>query len=499
VFKTITAVFLGFVLLCVSGVAADDTFTFPNTRAGEMAKAYIAALNTGDKGTLQAFYTSHYAEASLAKRPPEERATRAVGLHGQMGGLIPALVTGESDYSVTVTARSEKMNMWFSCTFQLEEQEPYKLATVMIAPGSPPELTGDADKAWTDLADLLQQEHVDSEIPAIAAAVVEDGRVTEAVAVGVRQVGMSDKVQDDDYFHIGSITKSVTATMIGILVQDGVLEWDVTIADALGDLNPREEYHDVTLEQLLHHRGGVPGYATFDESEGTRLNSLPGTPTEQRTAFVTEVLQSEPVARAGEGPNYSNGGYVVAALMSERATATAWEQLVVRYVLDPVRMKHSGFGWPATESRPDQPRGHYYHESGFRAQAIDEYPLGNFLSPAGNIHASIGDLALYAKMHLDGLAGQDGAATAETIKRLHSPPKSQEGEMSYASGWMIVEREGLGTVHTHAGSAGTFFAIVELYPGENRAVVVAMNTGAGAGVAESIIRSINERKKAGTR
>jgi CubicO group peptidase (beta-lactamase class C family) len=138
-------------------------------------------------------------------------------------------------------------------------------------------------------------------------------------------------------------------------------------------------------------------------------------------------------------------------------------------------------------------------ESGFRAQAIDEYPLGNFLSPAGNIHASIGDLALYAKMHLDGLAGQDGAATAETIKRLHSPPKSQEGEMSYASGWMIVEREGLGTVHTHAGSAGTFFAIVELYPGENRAVVVAMNTGAGAGVAESIIRSINERKKAGTR
>jgi len=64
---------------------------------------------------------------------------------------------------------------------------------------------------------------------------------------------------------------------------------------------------------------------------------------------------------------------------------------------------------------------------------------------------------------------------------------------------MIVEKEGLGTVHTHAGSAGTFFAIVELYPAENRAIVIAMNAGAGAGVAESIIASINERETTAAR
>jgi len=366
VFKTTAAVLLVFVLLCVSGVAVGDTFIFPDTRAGEMAKAYIEALNTGDETALEEFYTSHYAAASLAKRPPKERATRAVGLHGQMGRLIPAVVTGESDYSVTVTARSEKLNMWLSCTFQLEDQEPYKLASVMIGPGSPPEMTDAADKQWKDLADLVRQAHADSEIPAIAVAIVEDGRVTEAVAVGVRQVGTDDEVQKDDYFHIGSITKSVTATMIGGLVQNGVLKWDMTIAEVLGDLTPRKEYRDVTLLQLLQHRGGIPGYLTFDETEGTRLNTLPGTPTQQRAAFVAEVLQSDPVAPAGEEMNYSNAGYTVAALMAERTTGEGWEALVTRYVFDPVGMKHSGFGWPAAESRPDQPslqRGISTHQS----------------------------------------------------------------------------------------------------------------------------------------
>jgi CubicO group peptidase (beta-lactamase class C family) len=497
--RTTITLLLAIVPLCVGIAFAGDTFTFPDTRAGEMAKAYIEALNTGDEETLRAFYADHYAEASLAERPPKERATRAVGLHGQMGRLIPALVTDEDKDSITITVRSEKLKMWLSCTFQLEQQEPHKLATVMIRPSSPPEMTDAVNEDWTDLADLLKQVQDDSEIPAIAAAVVEGGRITEAVAVGVREVGTDNEVQIDDCFHIGSITKSVTATMIGVLVQDGVLRWDMTIAETLGDLNPREEYRKVTLLQLLQHRAGIPGYLTFNETEGKRLSSLPGTPTQQREAFAAEVLQSDPVAAPGEEMNYSNAGYTVGALMAERKTGMAWEALVARYVFDPVEMKHSGFGWPAAEARPDQPRGHFHDESGFRPQGIGEYPLGDFLAPAGDIHASIGDLARYAKMHLDGLAGWDGDVKAETIKHLHTPPSAEAGEAKYAGGWMIVERDGLGTIHAHAGSAGTFFAIVELYPDDNRAIVIAMNAGAGPGVAESIISAINKRATSDSR
>jgi CubicO group peptidase (beta-lactamase class C family) len=492
--KMTSALLITLVLFHAGIAHADDTFVFPKTRAGELAKTYIEALNSGDVETLQKFYASYYAEESLAKRPPDERATRALGLHDQMGLLVPALVTDQSESSLTITVQAKKLNMWLSCKFSLEEQQPHKLVSVMIMPGSPPEMGGAGKREWASLEELLEQVCTDAGVPAIAAAVVQEGRVTEVAAVGIRQMETRDEVQVDDGFHIGSITKSVTATMIGRLVEEGKLDWSVTLAQVFGDMDIREEYRNVTLEQLLQHRSGLPGYLTFDDSEGTRLNSLPGTPTEQREAFVAEVLQSDPIAAAGEAMNYSNAGYAVAGLMAERTSGRGWKELVTQYVLSPAGMKNSGVGWPATEARPDQPRGHYQDGS---VQGIGEYPLGEFLAPAGDIHASIGDLALYAKMHLDGLAGRDGALKASTIERLHSPPTSQKDDVRYAGGWMILQKEGLGTVHAHSGSAGTFFATVELYPAENRAIVVATNTGAGAGVVEEIIKSINERVKSG--
>jgi CubicO group peptidase (beta-lactamase class C family) len=130
---------------------------------------------------------------------------------------------------------------------------------------------------------------------------------------------------------------------------------------------------------------------------------------------------------------------------------------------------------------------------------MDEYPLGSFMAPAGDIHSSVGDLALYAKLHLEGLAGRDGVIKASTVAHLHTPPQSDDDDMRYACGWRIVEKEDGGTVHKHSGSAGTFYATVELYPEESRAIAVVTNAGTGAGAAESIIRSINEAAKAGTK
>jgi CubicO group peptidase (beta-lactamase class C family) len=489
--KTVFALSLAIALLLTAFALSGDQFTFPETRPGELARGYIEAYNSRDTEKLKQFNADCRSEASLAKRSADERASQTLGLYEQMGRLEPALITNESEYSIAITVHAEKINMCLSCVFQLEEEEPYKLVSVTIQPGSPPEMTAGDDKEWTTLAELLEHVRTDTGIPAIAAAVVENGDVVETAALGKRQVGTDDEVQIDDRFHIGSITKSVTATMIGHLVEEGRLRWDIKIAEVLRGMDIRTEYSDVTLMQLLRHRSGLPGYLTFTDSTAARFLSLPGTPTEQRAAFVAEVLQSEPIARAGEEMNCSNTGYVVAGLMAERASGKEWTKLVDHYVMNPVGMKHAGFGWPATGTRPDQPRVHFYEESGFRAQGIDEYPLGNFLAPAGNINASIGDLALYAKMHLYGLAGHDGAVKAATIKQLHLPPESQEGGAGYAGGWMIVEKEGLGTVHTHSGSAGTFYATVELYPDENRAIVVAMNAGNGAGAAERIIHAIN--------
>ncbi|MGZ8300996.1 MAG: serine hydrolase domain-containing protein, partial [Rhodoplanes sp.] len=95
-------------------------------------------------------------------------------------------------------------------------------------------------------------------LPALAAAVVKDGAIIAAGAVGVRAHGTAVKVTIEDRFHLGSDTKAMTATLAAMLVEEGKLRWDSTIGEVLGGdvpgINPK--LGAVTLEQLLSHSSG---------------------------------------------------------------------------------------------------------------------------------------------------------------------------------------------------------------------------------------------------
>ena len=71
--------------------------------------------------------------------------------------------------------------------------------------------------------------------------------------------------------------------------------------------------------------------------------------------------------------------------------------------------------------------------------------------------------------------------------------------MRYAAGWAIVDSPEVGEVHTHSGSAGTFFATIELYPEYDTAVVLATNVGiqAGTAISEEITTLVKQRTKEG--
>jgi len=111
-----------------------------------------------------------------------------------------------------------------------------------------------------DLDTYLETVRTSHALPALAAAVVKDGEVIASGAVGVRALGTDVPVTIDDRFHIGSDTKAMTATLAGMMVDEGRLRWDSTIGEVLGDkvrgMNPT--LAAVTLEQLLSHTSGIP-------------------------------------------------------------------------------------------------------------------------------------------------------------------------------------------------------------------------------------------------
>ena len=92
--------------------------------------------------------------------------------------------------------------------------------------------------------------------------------------VGVREAGTERAAKVSDRFHIGSVTKSMTATMIARLIERGELSWELTLGKALADVEMHPVYREVTLHQLLRHRAGIVAHLTHEDAELQRLGSL---------------------------------------------------------------------------------------------------------------------------------------------------------------------------------------------------------------------------------
>ncbi|MCP4657081.1 MAG: beta-lactamase family protein [bacterium] len=497
-------------ILSMGGVAqarppgdAPQSIELPDSPAGKILDEWFRITNAGEKDLATSFVGERFTVEFLSKLPADAMTAFHLQLHEQAGEFIPHKLLTTTDHELKVLAWGE-LGVWWEVTLVVEASPPHRIKGLRVVPAPESLIPAEADPAvaaatseqdgktysdWKDLADLLGQARADLDLPALAAAWVEGGKIVEQAAVGVRQLGKSDPVRVEDLFHIGSITKSVTATMIGRLVEEGVIDWHDTIGTVLAEIEMRPEYRPVTLVELLAHRGRISPYTSFDDWGIERLNALTGSPTEERAAFVAGVLREEPLA---PGMEYSNAGYVVAALMAERRAGATWEKLLEDKVFGPFGLSSAGIGWPATDQRPDQPRGHFQEVGGFRPQGLDEYPFGAFLAPAGNVHCSVADLARFGIAHLAGLKGRDGHLKSATIRRLHTPP--DDGEKSYAGGWVVDEADDGAERHWHNGSAGTFYALVAIFPEDD--TVFALTANAGVGPVEPVALKVLDALRA---
>jgi CubicO group peptidase (beta-lactamase class C family) len=96
--------------------------------------------------------------------------------------------------------------------------------------------------------------------PAIWAAISVRGKIVAVVASGLRKLNYSEKVTPTDKLMIGSTSKPVTGTLIGILIDKGVLKWETTVREALPELSKEFDrpWLDATVLQLLTHLSGCP-------------------------------------------------------------------------------------------------------------------------------------------------------------------------------------------------------------------------------------------------
>jgi CubicO group peptidase (beta-lactamase class C family) len=316
--------------------------------------------------------------------------------------------------------------------------------------------------------EVLRKKH---NLPALAVVVVKDGRICDRAAVGVRKNGETIAVTTNDVFHIGSCTKSTTATLTAMLIEDGKLKWETTIAEVFPELKGRmdKQYETVTVEQLLMHRGGVPGQPPAKAWK--RAWEQKGTPMEQRREFIEAVLSQPPETAPGTKMIYSNQGYAIIGAMLEKIAGKPWETLITDRLFIPLHMDSAGFGPPGTTDKVDQPWGHI-HKFFMNLPIQQDNPPA--IAPAGRVHCSLDDLARFIQFHLP--AGKDGGLLkTEAFRKLHTPAEGGD----YACGWVSLERGWAGgKALMHNGSNTMWYLVMWLAPEKNFAVIAATNTGA---------------------
>jgi CubicO group peptidase (beta-lactamase class C family) len=343
------------------------------------------------------------------------------------------------------------------------------------------------------IQEVLESLRAKHKLPGLAVAVIVDGKIVSTNVAGLRKEGGVEKVMLDDKFHLGSITKSMTATLAAMLEEEGKITWKTTIADLFPELKAKthSDYLGVTLEQLLAQRGGAPGHPPPDLWK--QAWAAKGSAAEQRLSFIKGILARPPEAKPGTKYIYSNQGYTIAGVMLERASGKTWEDLMQTRLFKPLRMMTAGFGTPAAVGQINQPWGHTADASGANLPVPPGPEADNPLaiSPAGAVHCSIGDLARYAVFHLAGERGEGKLLKPDSFHKLHTAVGDD-----YALGWMVLERDWAhGKALTHNGSNTTFYAVVWIAPERNFAVVVATNVGSDSafGACDDVVSAMIHR------
>lgn len=319
----------------------------------------------------------------------------------------------------------------------------------------------------------VERRREDSGLVSLSALVIKDGSVVLSASSGERKKGSGVAVSDQDKWHIGSIVKSFTSTMIARLIENQQLGWDTRVGDVFQEPGIHAAWRDVTLSQLLTHTSGAkanfPFYTTLYKKtkSGETVSAL-------REREVVLVLNKPPKEKPGSTFLYSNLGYVIAAAMSEKVTGTSWEELIAREVLTPLEMRSTEFGPPQdNEGGLEQPVGHI-KLFGFTRAAKPTADNSPILAPAGRLYLPLEDLAIFANDHLKGHLGEGKLLKAETYRRLHSPVLND-----YGCGWITKAEEewSKGDVLWHNGSNGLWHILMVLVPDMNTVILVATNEG----------------------
>jgi len=312
-----------------------------------------------------------------------------------------------------------------------------------------------------------------------------------------------------DIYHIGSNTKAMTATVIAILVEEGIFSWKTTLGEVLTDYKMLDVYRNVTIEMLTSHRSGITDDSVQEEAFLTSLVNISAPA--GRVSMATRTLASPSNSTQGDWV-YANMNYILAGLIVDIVTGKPVEEIMGKKLFKPLCMASAG--WGATPQSNitaiDNPWGHIMTPEGPEAVGEGEdnkyRDLPAAISTAGLLHMTIQDWNKFLTVHLQAAHGHASKAlnlSVNGFQKLHTsapgPPPAELPGLGYTYGGFgrgeDASAPGQYTL-AHCGSNDMNFACVDIITANNSILMSFTNIGGEA--ANNVTNELVARLKNGT-
>jgi CubicO group peptidase (beta-lactamase class C family) len=323
---------------------------------------------------------------------------------------------------------------------------------------------------------LLQPFVSNHELAGAVSLVVDKNRILSVEAIGFSDIASRKPMMSDSVFWIASQSKSMTATAVLMLVDEGKIALDDRVEKYLPEFHGqmvvaekdnehvllRRPAHPITIREVLSHMSGMPFQSAV---ESPTLDGLPLAATVR--SYAMTPLQTEP----GTHYQYSNAGINTAARILEVVSKMRYEDFMQQRLFDPLGMKDTTF-WPnevqverlAKSYRPNATK------TDLEAFPISQliYPLSDrarrFPMPAGGLFSTAQDVARFCQMLLNRgeLAGHRylGEASFAELTKRQTPASVKE---SYGFGLAVGSDS--------FGHGGAYATNMEIHPAKGLALI----------------------------
>jgi CubicO group peptidase (beta-lactamase class C family) len=299
----------------------------------------------------------------------------------------------------------------------------------------------DLEKTKTVLTGVIEKTLAENGIPSMSIALVRGDSIVWKAAFGYTNMRTRTPATTETLYSTGSSFKSVTATAVMQLAEQGKLRLDDPINRYLGDSQVQDRLQSekpVTFTHILSHWSGLKNGA---ETEPIWGRKLPKT-----LEAMTSTLYS---IRAPETKwEYNNFAYGTAGLLVQKISGLEYEKYMVDHVLKPVgaTTAHPVYPSPEMVERMALP----YKAGGSLGKPEPEVQVHFDVYPAGDVYLTAADMAHYLGAQLNGgVFNGNRILSEESVREMHTPRFGGD----YGFGFWMVHDSATGHTLIHHGGA----------------------------------------------